>query len=41
MMKRKNYYLPQPLLTKLAKRAKREGVSQSELVRKALEQFLK
>ena len=40
-MKRKNYYLPDQLLSLLRKRAKAEGLSASEIVRRALEAFLK
>ena len=40
-MQRKNYYLPGPLLKLLAKRVKAEGLSASEIVRRALEAFLK
>jgi metal-responsive CopG/Arc/MetJ family transcriptional regulator len=40
-MKRKNYYLPDQLLTLLRKRMKADGLSASELVRRALEAYLK
>jgi hypothetical protein len=40
-MQRKNYYLPAPLLTLLRKRMKAEGLSASEIVRRALEAFFK
>lgn len=40
-MQRKNYYLPQPLLKRLAARVRRDGLSASEIVRRALEAFLK
>lgn len=41
MMTRKNYYLPVPLLKLLDKRAKKEGLSHSEIIRRALAAFLK
>ena len=40
-MQRKNYYLPAPLLKLLKKRMDKEGLSASEIVRRALEAFLK
>ncbi len=40
MMLRKNYYLPKPLLVLLAKRQKKDGLTASEIVRRALEAFL-
>ena len=40
-MQRKNYYLPMPLLRLLAKKSKSEGLSASEIVRRALEAYLK
>lgn len=40
-MKRKNYYLPEQLLKKMARRMKLEGLSASELVRRALDAYLK
>lgn len=40
-MIRKNYYLPIPLLKLIDKLAKKEGVSHSEIVRRALTAFLK
>lgn len=40
-MQRKNYYLPMPLLSLLAKRVRKDGLSASELVRRALEAYLK
>lgn len=40
-MRRKNYYLPVPLLKQLAARVKKDGLSASEIVRRALEAFLK
>lgn len=40
-MQRKNYYLPGPLLALLAKRVRKDGLSASEIVRRALEAFLK
>lgn len=40
-MQRKNYYLPAPLLRLLAARVRKEGLSASEIVRRALEAFLK
>ena len=40
-MQRKNYYLPAPLLKLLAVRVRKEGLSASEIVRRALEAFLK
>lgn len=41
MMKRKNYYLPEPLLKQLRQRMKKDGLSASEIIRRALESFLK
>ena len=38
-MKRKNYYLPDQLLTLLRKKMKAEGLSASEIVRRALEAY--
>ena len=40
-MKRKNYYLPDQLLNLLRKRMKADGLSASEIVRRALEAYLK
>lgn len=40
-MKRKNYYLPDQLLVLLRKKMKAEGLSASEIVRRALEAYLK
>jgi len=40
-MKRTNFYIPAPLLQKMKEKAAQSGYSVSELVRKALEAFLK
>jgi metal-responsive CopG/Arc/MetJ family transcriptional regulator len=40
-MKRVNYFLPEPLLEQLKKLADQRDVSVSELVRQAIQEFLK
>lgn len=40
-MKRTNFYLPITLLTRLKDKARETGYSVSELVRQAIEEFLK
>ena len=40
MPKRVNYYIPEPLIERLKKLATKRDVSVSELVRRALEEFV-
>jgi predicted transcriptional regulator len=40
-MKRSNYFLPEPLIEQLKKLATERDVSVSELVRQAIQEFLK
>jgi metal-responsive CopG/Arc/MetJ family transcriptional regulator len=40
-MQRTSWFIPKPLLLALKRRAKKDGVRQSDLVRRALEEFLR
>lgn len=41
LMKRVNFYMPEPLMERLQEESKKQDVSVAELVRKAVEQYLK
>jgi predicted DNA binding CopG/RHH family protein len=41
IMKRTNTFLPEPLIERLKQRAKQTDLTVSELIRRAIEQFLK